>query len=189
MRLERMGASLAMLIAGVAACTNGGGLGSISTGGGSGPPSPLPSAGVGIGIPTGKIGVVNDPVWGTVSGYTQNKTSQVLALAPGAKITLENLSSNTPHTLNVIATTSGPPPKWPANPSLSFTPKGNGVLGTGYASGSINPGGTVTVTLSKPGIYLIGCAYHYVELQMRDVVQVVAGATPGPTASPGSGGY
>jgi plastocyanin len=187
-RLERLGASLAMLIAGLAACTNGGGLGGSSTGE-SGPPSPLPSAGVGIGIPTGKIGVENDPVWGTVAGYTQNKTSQVLALAPGAKITLENLSSTTPHTLNVIGTASGPPPKWPANPSLSFTPKGNGVLGIGYASGTINPGASVTVTLSKPGTYLIGCAYHYIEFQMRDIVQVVADATPGPTASPGKGGY
>lgn len=188
MRLERLGASLATLIACVTACTNGGGLSGTGSGG-SGPPSPLPSAGVGIGIPTGRIGVVADPVWGTVAGYTQNKTSQVLALAPGAKITLENLSSSTPHTLNVIGSTSGPPPKWPTNPSLSFSPAGNGVLGTGYASGSINPGATVTVTLSKPGIYLIGCAYHYISFQMRDIVQVVAGATPGPTASPGSGGY
>lgn len=186
LRPERLGAALAMLIACAAACTNGGGLTASPV---SGPPAPLPSGGIGIGIPTGKIGVVDDPVWGAVAGYTQKMTSQVLAFAPGAKITLENLSSSTPHTLNVIGSTSGPPPKWPANPSLTFSPQGNGVLGTGYASGTINPGHKVTVTLSKPGIYLIGCAFHYVSFQMRDIVQVVAGATPGPTASPGSGGY
>jgi len=177
----------AVAAAAVAACTNGGGLGSI--GSASSAPSPLPSAAIGVAIPIGKIGVENDPVWGTVSGYTQNKTSQVLAFPPGAKITIENLSSSTPHTLNVIATRTGPPPNFPQNPDLTFSPSGNGVLGPNYATGSLNPGQSVTVTLSKPGIYLIGCAYHYVEYNMRDVIQVVAGATPGPTASPGPGGY
>jgi cytochrome oxidase Cu insertion factor (SCO1/SenC/PrrC family) len=180
---------LALLgVAAFAACTNGGGLSSPGGSGGA-TPSPLPSSGIGVAIPTGKIGVENDPVWGTVSGYTQEQTSQVLAYPPGATVTIENLSSTTPHTLNVIAQTNGPPPKWPQNPSLSFSPMGNGVLGTGYASGSLNPGASVTVKLTKPGIYLIGCAYHYVEFNMRDVIEVVAGATPGPTASPGPGGY
>jgi protein SCO1 len=175
----------------VAACTNGGGLGSIGgSGGGGGSPSPLPtSSAIGVGIPTGKIGVANDPTWGTVSGYTQEQTSQVLAFPPGVKITVTNLSTTTPHTLNVLSTTNGPPPKWPASPSLSFYPSGNGVLGTGYASGTLNAGQSVTVKLSKPGTYLIGCAFHYIEFNMRDVIEVVAGATPGPTASPGPGGY
>jgi protein SCO1/2 len=171
-----------------AACTNGGGLGSINSGGG-GSPSPFPSGGIGVGIPTGKIGVENDPVWGTVSGYTQEQTSQIMAFPPGSTVTINNRSSTTPHTLNVIAVGGTPPPNWPQDPSLSFSPSGNGVLSADYASGSINPGSSVKVKLSKPGIYLIGCAYHYIEFSMRDVIQVVAGATPGPTASPGPGGY
>ena len=179
----------AFLVLAVAACTNGGGLGSIGGSGGGGSPSPLPSSAIGVAVPTGKIGVEPDPVWGTISGYTQEQTSQVLAYPPGAKIKIQNLSSTTPHTLNVIAASNGPPPHWPKNPHFSFSPSGNGVLGTNYASGSLNPGSSVTVTLSKPGIYLIGCAYHYIEFNMRDVIQVVAGATPGPTASPGPGGY
>jgi hypothetical protein len=100
-----------------------------------------------------------------------------------------NLSSTTPHTLNVIAVASSPPPNWPKNPSLSFYPSGNGVLGSGYASGTINPGKSVKIKLTNPGTYLIGCAFHYIEFSMRDVIEVVAGATPGPSASPGSGGY
>lgn len=189
MRLNATAAFVCVLLASAfAACTNGGGLGSIG-GGGGGTPSPPPATGIGLAIPTGKIGVVNDPVWGTVSGYTQDQTSQILAFAPGVKITLTNLSKVDPHTLNVIAVTKGPPPAWPHSPSLSFYPSGNGVLGAGYASGILNPGASVTVKLSKPGTYLIGCAFHYVEFNMRDVIQVVAGATPGPTASPGPGGY
>jgi protein SCO1/2 len=176
-----------LFAAAVAACTNGGGLESIGGGGSS--PSPPPSTGIGVAIPTGKIGVENDPVWGTVSGYTQAQTSEVLAFPPNSKVTIMNLSSTTPHTLNVIAQTSGPPPHWPSSPSLGFYPSGNGVLGTGYASGTLNAGASVTVKLSKVGIYLIGCAFHYVEFNMRGIIQVVAGATPGPTASPGPGGY
>ncbi len=170
----------------LAACTNGGGL---TSNGSGGPPSPLPSGGIGLGIPTGRIGVESDPVWGTVGGFTQNKTSQVLAFAPGTTVTIHNLSSTSPHTLNVIAESNGPPAKWPKNPSLSFSPSGNGVLGAGYASGSIQPGGDLSVKLSNPGTYLIGCAYHYIGFNMRDIVQVEDGASPGPTASPGPGGY
>ena len=85
---------VAAAVCAVAACTNGGGLGSVGNGGGGGgSPSPLPSAAIGVGIPTGKIGVEDDPVWGTISGYTQSQTSQILAFAPGAKITIQNLSS------------------------------------------------------------------------------------------------
>lgn len=180
--------SVAVAACVLAACTNGGGLSSIG-GGGGGAPSPLPSTAVGAAIPTRKIGVENDPTWGTVSGYTQAQTSQVLAFPPGTKITLTNLSKVDPHTLNVLATSNGPPPKWPKNPSLSFSPSGNGVLGSNYASGTLNPGASVKVTLSNPGIYLLGCAFHYVGFNMRDVIEVSASATPGPTASPGPGAY
>lgn len=188
MKLSAAAAVVGLLAtATVVACTNGGGLGSIG-GGGGGTPSPLPSS-IGIAIPTGKIGVENDPVWGTISGYTQQQTSQILAFPPGSTLTLQNLSNSTPHTLNVIAQTKGPPPVWPKSPSLSFYPSGNGVLGNGYASGTLNAGATVKVKLSKPGIYLIGCAYHYIQYAMRDVIEVSTSATPGPTASPGPGGY
>jgi protein SCO1 len=167
----------------LAACANGGGLTTVSNGGGGGGGggSALPADTIGFSIPTGPIGVENDPVWGTVSGFTQAGTSQVLAFAPGTKITLQNLSSTDPHTFNVIQVASGPPAKFPANPTLSFTAKGS-VLEPGFASGIVNPGKSTTVTLSKPGTYLIGCAFHYL-IGMRDVIQVSASATPGPQAT------
>src|ERR1700761_4207515 len=96
----------------LAACTNGGGL---MTSGSGGTPSPLPSGGIGVGIPTGRIGDENNPIWGTVSRDMQNKTPQVLAVAPGTTLTIHNLSSTSPHTLNVIAQSTGPPPQWPQN--------------------------------------------------------------------------
>jgi|GEM_PF-833208 len=187
--MKHTGAALwlcASLVAVVAACTNGGGLGTI---GGGSTPSPPPNTGIGVAIPSGKIGVENDPTWGSIGGYTQAQTSQVLAYPPGTTVTVTNLSKVDSHTLNVIATTNGPPPQWPASPSLSFSPSGNGVLGANYASGILNPGGTVKVKLSNPGTYLIGCAIHYISNTMRGIIEVANGATPGPTASPGPGGY
>jgi plastocyanin len=188
--LKRHVACVSFLIAcGLAACSNGGGIVGPPSGGGGGnsSPSPLPSGGIGIGIPTGSIGVENDPTWGTVSGYTQEKTTQVLAFPPGTKVTLQNLSSDNPHTLNVIALAPAPPANFPANPPLSFNKSGT-TISKGYASGIINPGGKITLTLTDPGIYLIGCAFHY-SIGMRDVIQIAATASPGPTASPGTGGF
>ncbi len=52
----------------------------------------------------------------------------------------------------------------------------------GYASGSINPGSSITVLLKKKGIYLIGCAFHYGS-GMHDVLVVAPHATPGPQAT------
>jgi protein SCO1/2 len=166
----------------MSACANGGGLTSAPSSGGGGGTTPLPAGTIGISIPTSFIGVEDDPVWGSISGYTQTNRSQTIAIAPGTKVTLQNLSSTDAHTLNVIAVGSGPPANFPPNPDFSFTARGNGVLGTAYASGIIDPNHSVTVTFSKPGIYLVGCAFHY-SIGMRDVIQVSTGATPGPQAT------
>jgi hypothetical protein len=83
----------------------------------------------------------------------------------------------------VIKTIKGPPAYFPKNPKLPVQKSGGSDLVVGYASGPIKPGKSVTVTLSKAGIYLIGCAYHYHD-GMRDVFVVAPNATPGPQATP-----
>jgi plastocyanin len=135
---------------------------------------------IGIAQPNGAIGTVNTAPYGTVGGYTQKTYSQVLAFAPGTTITIKNLSTTTAHTLNVLSTSA-----FPASPSLSLTSSGTSSLDANFASGSIAPQGTVTVTLSNPGTYYIGCAYHYMDSpSMRDVLLVSSSATPGPQATP-----
>ncbi|HEY9179305.1 MAG TPA: hypothetical protein VIO32_01220 [Candidatus Baltobacteraceae bacterium] len=119
--------------------------------------------------------------------------SQTLAFAPGTTITIKNLSATNAHTLNVLSTSA-----FPASPALSTASSGTTSLDANYASGSIAPGGSVTVTLANAGTYYIGCAYHYMDaVSMRDVLLVSASATPGPqatpapsaTSNPGGGGY
>jgi plastocyanin len=133
-------------------------------------------------LPAEGLGMVDDPHWNaTLGGFTQQQFSQALGFAPGTKITIKNISSSITHTLDVVEKIKGPPAKFPQNPNLPLNPTG-GKLKKGYASGPIDWGSSVTVTLGRAGIYLIGCHFHYSE-GMRDVLVVAKGATPGPQAT------
>ncbi len=140
----------------------------------------LPAKTIGEELPTEGVKTKVDPKWGLVGGFTQSTTAQVLAFPPDTVVTIKNLSTLYSHTLNVVAKAKKSPAKFPKNPALSTQPMGNGILGLGYASGSIAHGKSVSVTLSNQGTYLIGCAFHYHE-GMQDVIRVAAKATPGPT--------
>src|SRR5260370_32905124 len=104
---------LVAMAASLAACGGGGGAGGYGGGstGSTGGNAPTGVSGftVGFAQPDGTIGVVNDPSFGTVGGYTQNVYSQTIAFAPGTVVTLRNLSAPTAQTLNVLSTTSYPP--------------------------------------------------------------------------------
>jgi plastocyanin len=144
----------------------------------------LPKNSIGEELPSEGLGTIRSARYAAVvGGFTQMKFSQTLGFVTGTKITIHNLSKTTAHTLNVVKVISGAPARFPKNPALSTSAHGNGVLAAGFASGVINPGKTVTVTLSKPGIYLIGCAFHY-SLGMRDVLVVGKTARPGAQATP-----
>jgi plastocyanin len=146
-------------------------------------PDKLPKHTIGEELPTEGVGSKKDPTWGKVGGFTQTKKAQVLAFPPGTTVTIRNLTKTDEHTFNVIGKAGKPPAHFPANPSLSFSAKGGGKLGIGYASGIIGGGQSVKAKLVKAGTYLIGCAFHYQE-GMRDVIIVKAGATPGPDFQP-----
>lgn len=129
------------------------------------------------------LGTVADPVFGTVGGYTQSLSSQVMAFAPGTQVMIANVSApatGKTHTLNVLGTSSFPDP---ASTTLSKAASGGNTLTTGYASGDIVPGKLVGPVTLLQGTYYIGCAYHYPDGH-RDVIVVQANATPGPQATP-----
>jgi plastocyanin len=133
-------------------------------------------------LPSEGLGTISDPFWhATLGGYTQQTFSQALGFPPGTKLTIMNMSKSISHTLNVVKKIKRPPAVFPQSPKLSMTPSG-GKLQKGYASGVISPGKTVSVTLGKTGIYLIGCYFHY-HSGMQDVLVVHKGATPGPQAT------
>lgn len=144
----------------------------------------MPPHSIGEEFPSAGLGTIHANGWdATVGGFTQTRYSQTLAFPPGTKITIHNLSKTESHTLDVVKEVSGPPALFPDSPQLSIPAHGGNILQTGYASGVIAPGKTVAVTLSKPGTYLIGCAFHYA-FGMRDVIVVANGAKPGAQATP-----
>jgi plastocyanin len=144
----------------------------------------LPAKTVGEELPYEGVGSVKSAQWKTVvGGFTQKQYAQTLAFPPGTKITIRNLSKKIPHTFNVVQKISGPPAKFPSAPKMQLSANGGGKLGSSYRSGVIQPGKSITVTLTTAGTYLIGCAYHYGE-GMRDVIVVKSGAKPGPQGTP-----
>lgn len=149
-----------------------------------GAPAPVGTMSIGFAMPSGLIGTVSTP-FGSIGGYTQSTYSQIIAFPPGTTVTLKNLSSGTQHTLNVLSMNS-----FPANPTLDTSASGGTTLSSSYRSGVINGGGTASLTLSNPGTYFIGCAFHYMTSpSMRGIIEVSSSASPGPqaTAPPGTG--
>jgi plastocyanin len=145
----------------------------------------MPKDTIGENLPT-VLGtfVVKDP-HGEAGGFTQSHYSQTLAFPPGTKIEIWNLSKTLKHTLDVVMVVGKTDHSFPPHPKLSMKAQGKGILGAGYASGVIDPGKHVAVTLSKPGTYIIGCAFHY-DIGMRDVIRIEKDAHPGPQATPPS---
>jgi hypothetical protein len=143
----------------------------------------LPKDTIGEELPSEGVGTVDSSFWSaTLGGFTQSNYAQALGFPPKTKITLMNLSSSIEHTLDYVAKIKGPPAKFPQDPNLPVSAHGK-KFGKGYASGPISPGKSVTITLGKAGIYLIGCAFHYGE-GMHTVLVVNKSATPGPEGTP-----
>lgn len=144
----------------------------------------VPKDTIGEELPSEGLGTIKSAKWqAVVGGFTQTRYSQVLGFKPHTKITILNLSHSITHTLDVVKAVKGPPANFPANPVLSIKAKGGSELKTGYASGPIKPGKSVTVSLDTEGIFLIGCAFHY-HSGMRDVLVVNPEAARGKQATP-----
>jgi hypothetical protein len=140
--------------------------------------SPLTVQVVAMAEPITAIGSIVDPTFGLVGGYTQQSTSQVLGFAPGSQIMIRNGQTATPHTFSVISTTgfTGAP--------TSLTAAGGSTIATGFTTGTVNGGALIGPFTLTAGTFFIGCAYHYTSENMRTVLVVAAGATPGPQATP-----
>jgi len=155
--------------------------------GGTAAPAPIPTTVstqqvVSAQFPGEGLGVETDPIYGAVTGFTQQSTSQVLGFAPGSQIMVRNLDSGIPHTLSVVSTTG-----FTANPTLSTTAAGDTTIGAGFSSGAVTAGTLAGPFTLATGVYYLGCAYHYVSNGMRTVMVVATGATPGPQATPDAG--
>lgn len=144
----------------------------------------VPKNTIGEELPSEGLGTIDSAKWKAIlGGFTQESYSQALWFKPQTKITILNLSHSITHTLDVVKEIKGPPAGFPKNPNLPVQKHGGSNLELGYASGPIKPRKSVTVTLAKEGIFLIGCAFHY-HSGMHDVLVVTPHGAPGTQATP-----
>jgi len=180
-----LGAVAVAIAAALAACGGGG-----SSGGGTvSPPGPTPTPQptgtvssqqvITMALPTTAMGSRTDPTFGVIGGFTQQQFSQVLGFAPGTQIMIRNGQTGLQHTLGVVSTTS-----FDSGSALSTSATGGSTIGAGFNTGTVNGDALVGPFTLASGTFYIGCAFHYASNQMRTVLQVAAGATPGPQASP-----
>jgi len=161
----------------------GGGGGGGGNGTNCNPPpaaSPTPAATpVGL-LLTGENNVSVAP-YGNVKGFFPGTNgsppsgSNVVNLTAMQTVVFTNTegSSGFPHTASFIQswTSSG----FPANPAIPSTAStaGASISSSGFSSGNLNPGQTSAVySAGTPGMFIVGCAYHYVSNGMRTVIIV-----------------
>ena len=183
----------------VAACGGGGGGGSggniscaasvahtLSYGGGGGSancPTPTPTPAP-LATPVGLLltgeNNVNVAPYGNVKGFFPGTSgnppggSNVVNLTAMTSVTFTNTEAGggLPHTASFVQAWGG---SFPPNPPIPSTASAAGasISSSGFSSGNLNPGQTSAVySAGTPGMFIFGCAYHYVSNGMRTVIIV-----------------
>jgi hypothetical protein len=141
--------------------------------------SPTPaSTPVGL-LLTGENNVSVAP-FGNVKGFFPGTNgsppsgSNVVNLTAMQTVTFTNTeaSGGQPHTASFIQSWGG---SFPASPTIPSTASaaGTSISSSGFSSGNLNPGQSSAVyNAGTPGMFIFGCAYHYVSNGMRTVVIV-----------------
>ena len=178
----------------IAACGGGGG-GGVSNancppvahlngygggGSGSGPGNCPPPAATPVGLLlTGENNVSVAP-YGNVKGFFPGTNgnapsgSNVVNLTANQTVTFTNTEAGGgfPHTASFIQTWGG---SFPPNPTIPSTASATGasISSSGFSTGNLNQGQTSAVySAGAPGMFIFGCAYHYVSNGMRTVIIV-----------------
>jgi hypothetical protein len=198
-KLPAAAATLVAIVAlAVAACGGGGGTAAnngcaasvahtLGYGGGGGGtvncpnPSPTPAASAApVGLLLTGENNVNVAPYGNVVGFFNGRNgnppsgSNVVNLTAMQNVTFTNTeaASGQPHTASFIQTWSGSFPANPTIPSTASAP-GTSISSAGFSTGNLNQGQTSAVySTGTPGMFIFGCAYHYVANGMRTVIIV-----------------
>ena len=142
-------------------------------------PTPTPAA-TPVGLLLTGENNVSVPTYGNVKGFFPGTNgnpptgSNVVNLTAMQSVTFTNTEAGGgfPHTASFIQTWSGSFPPSPTIPS-SAAAAGASISSSGFSTGTLNPGQTSAVYSSgTPGMFIFGCAFHYVSNGMRTVIIV-----------------
>jgi plastocyanin len=167
---------------GQAACTQYGGGGGGSGVGSCSSPTPTPTTAAltqAVGLDLTGESAVTTTSDGTVLGFFNGKNpdtpsgSGVVTLTADGNVQFFNLDSQ-PHTASFLGDFSGSYPSTFTNTNgPTSSPAGTVISTPNFSAGNINAGAVSAVyNTGGPGMYIFGCAYHYVAFGMRTVVIV-----------------
>ncbi len=131
---------------------------------------------VGINLTNPTQDACNDTTYSFVKAYFGGNvvtTSQVVSVTHSTSIVqIMNLDIQ-PHTAASLGPWSGSYPANGPDPAASPSPKNTDISAAGFTTGNIDPGATSkNYVANVPGLYIIGCAYHYNSDTMRTVIIV-----------------
>jgi hypothetical protein len=193
-QLPAAAATLVVAVAlAVAACGGGGGGGAMNApgclgygggGGGGGNCVAHPAAtGTPVGILLNGENPVSAPPYGNVVGYFNGTNpnppngSNVVNLVANTNVQFVNFDTNGgfgPHTASFLGAWSGSFPGTFTNSNgMTSSPAGTVITSANFSSGTISAGtASVIYNSGGPGMFVFGCAFHYLTNNMRTVIIV-----------------
>jgi hypothetical protein len=168
----------------IAGCAGGSAYGAFASNGGGGggttdcvtaiPPAGTEIIGVNLTNPT--QAACNDTTYSFVKAYFGGgviTTSQVISVTHSTSILQFTNLDVQPHTAASLGPWSGSYPSSGPSASATPSPKNTDISVAGFTTGNLDPGATSKNYIADvPGIYVIGCAYHYTSDSMRTVIIV-----------------
>ena len=139
--------------------------------------SPSSTETIGVNLTNPPQAACTDPKYMAVKGYFGGSTivsSQVISITASSTDSVQwtNLDFQ-PHTAADLGAWSGSYPAQGPDPSATSSPTGTDISAPGFTTGNINNGTSSRLYKADvPGVYIFGCAYHYVSDNMRTVIIV-----------------
>jgi plastocyanin len=120
----------------------------------------------------------NDPTYGKLVGYfkgAKSKKAHVVTIKVGENVVFTNVDGTLTHTGSFLGDASSQGANWPTefNGSETASPAGTDISTTNFSTGPLSPGNSSAVYVANvPGFYMFGCAFHYDDAGMRDIIIV-----------------
>jgi|SRR5215469_3313180 len=130
-----------------------------------------------IGVNLTSQAACTDPTYLAVTGYfggSKITSSQVISITASSSNNVQwtNLDVQ-PHTAANLGAWAGAYPTSEPNAAATSSPQGMDISTPGFTTGNINNGSSsLMYKADVPGMYIFGCAYHYISNNMRTVIIV-----------------
>lgn len=139
--------------------------------------TPASTETIGVNLTNPNQSACTDPKYLAVKGYFAGSTvtgSQVISVTASSTDSIQwtNLDFQ-PHTAANLGAWVGAYPTAQPNAAATSSPAGMDISMPGFTAGNINAGASSSLYKADvPGVYVFGCAYHYLSDDMRTIIIV-----------------